>query len=127
MTGLAWTALGGATLDIEASLVHANARRLQLTGNLGEVMRESAEIAYSYISSHLPEFGARPGFFDTSHIHLHVPQGATPKDGPSAGISMARAARYPHLALDICRAPRYGVRHGNPKPRQAYAEYARGA
>ncbi|MDD5331101.1 MAG: magnesium chelatase domain-containing protein, partial [Sulfuricella sp.] len=63
----------------------------KLTGKLGEVMRESAEIAYSYVSSHLKAFKGNPVFFDEAFVHLHVPEGATPKDGPSAGITMATA------------------------------------
>ncbi len=91
VTGLAWTAMGGATLDIEASLVHGNNRGFKLTGQLGDVMRESAEIAYSYVAAHLADFGAAKEFFDAAFVHLHVPEGATPKDGPSAGITMATA------------------------------------
>lgn len=91
VTGLAWTAMGGATLSIEATRVHIKGRGLKLTGKLGEVMRESAEIAYSYISSHLKAYKTNPGFFDDALIHLHVPEGATPKDGPSAGITIATA------------------------------------
>lgn len=90
-TGLAWTALGGATLNIEATRVHTLNRGFKLTGKLGEVMRESAEIAYSYIASHLKQFQGDPAFFDAAFVHLHVPEGATPKDGPSAGITMATA------------------------------------
>ena len=91
ITGLAWTALGGTTLDIEATVIHNKSRSLKLTGQLGEVMRESAEIAYSYVSSHLEEFGAKANYFDKAAVHLHVPEGATPKDGPSAGVTMATA------------------------------------
>ncbi len=91
VSGLAWTALGGATLPVEASLVHRNSRGLKLTGRLGDVMQESAQIAYSYLSAHVAEFGAQSDFFDKALIHLHVPEGATPKDGPSAGITMASA------------------------------------
>ena len=91
VTGLAWTALGGATLSIEASLVHTKNRGFKLTGRLGEVMQESASIAYSYISAHLEDYQADPKFFDEAFVHLHVPEGATPKDGPSAGITMATA------------------------------------
>ncbi len=91
INGLAWTAMGGATLVIEATKVHTKNRGFKQTGKLGEVMRESAEIAYSYISSHLHEFGGEPTFFDEAFVHLHVPEGATPKDGPSAGITMATA------------------------------------
>ena len=91
VTGLAWTPMGGATLSIEATQVHSANRGFKLTGKLGEVMRESAEIAYSYVSAHLKEFKGDPAFFDAAFVHLHVPEGATPKDGPSAGITMATA------------------------------------
>ena len=91
VTGLAWTALGGATLDVEATRVHTLNRGFKLTGKLGEVMKESAEIAYSYIASHLKEYKADTKFFDSSFVHLHIPEGATPKDGPSAGVTMATA------------------------------------
>ncbi|KAB2930815.1 MAG: endopeptidase La [Candidatus Contendobacter sp.] len=91
VTGLAWTAMGGVTLNVEASLVHSKNRGFKLTGRLGEVMQESANIAYSYLSAHLEEYQADPRFFDEAFVHLHVPEGATPKDGPSAGITMATA------------------------------------
>ncbi len=91
VTGLAWTAMGGATLSIEASRVHSSQRGFKLTGQLGDVMKESAEIAYSYVSSNLRRFKGDPTFFDKSFVHLHVPEGATPKDGPSAGVTMATA------------------------------------
>lgn len=91
VTGLAWTAMGGATLYIESSRVHQMGRGLKLTGKLGEVMQESANIAYSYLLSHLEHYDIAPSFFAESLVHLHVPAGATPKDGPSAGITMATA------------------------------------
>jgi len=95
MTGLAWTSLGGTTLNIEVARVHQKSRGLKLTGNLGKVMKESAEIAYSYIASSFSDDFCKNGscgdFFDKSLIHLHVPEGATPKDGPSAGITIASA------------------------------------
>lgn len=90
-TGLAWTAMGGATLPIESSRIHTLNRGFKLTGRLGDVMKESAEIAYSFIVSHLKDYRCDPDFFDTSMVHLHVPEGATPKDGPSAGITIATA------------------------------------
>ena len=90
-TGLAWTAMGGATLAIESSQIHTLNRGFKMTGKLGEVMRESAEIAYSYVSAHLKDYRCDPDFFDISMVHLHVPEGATPKDGPSAGITIATA------------------------------------
>jgi ATP-dependent Lon protease len=91
VTGLAWTAMGGATLSIEATQVHGKGRGFKLTGQLGGVMKESAEIAYSYVSSHVKAFGGKEEFFDQAFLHLHVPEGATPKDGPSAGVTMATA------------------------------------
>ncbi|MEN9465376.1 MAG: endopeptidase La [Pseudomonadota bacterium] len=91
VTGLAWTAMGGATLPIEAACVHEQTRGFKLTGKLGEVMKESAEIAYSYTAAHAKHFGGSAEFFDKRFIHLHVPEGATPKDGPSAGVTMTTA------------------------------------
>jgi ATP-dependent Lon protease len=91
VTGLAWTAMGGATLSLEATRVHRKQRGFKLTGQLGDVMKESAEIAYSYVASRTKEFGIAEDYFDRAFIHLHVPEGATPKDGPSAGITMATA------------------------------------
>ncbi len=105
ITGLAWTSMGGATLPIEATRIHTLNRGFKLTGQLGEVMKESAEIAYSYISSNLKKFGGDAGFFDQAFVHLHVPEGATPKDGPSAGITMASAL----LSLARDQAPKKGV------------------
>jgi len=91
VTGLAWTSMGGATLPIEANKIHELSRGLKLTGKLGDVMKESAEIAYSYVCSHTKSYQLHPEFFDKCLIHLHVPEGATPKDGPSAGVTMATA------------------------------------
>lgn len=105
ITGLAWTSMGGATLPIEATLIHTLNRGFKLTGQLGDVMKESAEIAYSYVSSHLKQFGGDPSFFNEAFIHLHVPEGATPKDGPSAGVTMASAL----LSLARDQAPKKGV------------------
>ncbi len=91
VTGLAWTAMGGATLDVEATRSHSFTRGFKLTGQLGDVMKESAEIAYSHVVGNAEHFGIEQEFFENSMIHLHVPAGATPKDGPSAGITMASA------------------------------------
>jgi ATP-dependent Lon protease len=91
VTGLAWTAMGGATLDIEASSTHDFNRGFKLTGKLGDVMKESAEIAYSYVVGNAEKLGVEKSFFEKAMIHLHVPAGATPKDGPSAGVTMASA------------------------------------
>ena len=91
VTGLAWTAMGGATLPIEASVVNNKKSGFKLTGNLGAVMKESAEIAYSYVTSNLSDYKAKKDLNNNAFVHLHVPEGATPKDGPSAGITMATA------------------------------------
>lgn len=89
--GLAWTSLGGATLYIEATAIPSKTKGFTQTGQLGNVMKESTEIAYSYIRSKAKQFGIDTDFFEKHFIHLHVPAGATPKDGPSAGITMATA------------------------------------
>ena len=91
VTGLAWTAMGGATLPIEATVVHEKDRSLKLTGQLGKVMTESAQIAHSFVTTNAARYGVDEGWFMSHALHLHVPEGATPKDGPSAGISMTSA------------------------------------
>jgi len=88
VNGLAWTAVGGEMLRIEALSMAGNGK-LELTGNLGDVMKESAKAAISYIRSHSDVFGVNPKFTEEKDIHIHVPEGAVPKDGPSAGISIA--------------------------------------
>ncbi len=89
--GLAWTAMGGATLDIEASAIPSKSGSFKQTGQLGNVMQESTQIAYSYVRSLIASQKGDADFFNKHFIHLHVPAGATPKDGPSAGITMALA------------------------------------
>lgn len=91
VTGLAWTSVGGEILFIETSLSEHKGGGLTLTGNLGDVMKESASIALEYIRSHARELNIEPRIFNYYNIHVHVPEGATPKDGPSAGITMATA------------------------------------
>ncbi len=91
VTGLAWTSMGGATLQVEATAVPSKTKGFKQTGQLGSVMQESADIAFSYVMAHLKEYGAKEDFFDQHFVHLHVPAGATPKDGPSAGVTMATA------------------------------------
>ncbi len=91
VTGLAWTAMGGDTLTIEATRVHNNKHGFKLTGNLGDVMKESASIAYSYIVANLTTLQGDVKYIEDAFVHLHVPHGATPKDGPSAGVTMATA------------------------------------
>ena len=91
VTGLAWTQLGGVTLPIEAIRVHEKNSGFKLTGKLGEVMQESASIAYSHVRANLKSFKIDKKYFDNAFIHIHVPEGATPKDGPSAGVTIATA------------------------------------
>lgn len=89
--GLAWTALGGATLYIEAIKVSSEKNEMKLTGQAGQVMKESSEIAWSYLHSSLIKYAPGYTFFEKSQVHIHIPEGATPKDGPSAGITMVTA------------------------------------
>ena len=97
--GLAWTPAGGDVLFIEASRM-AGTGTLTLTGHLGDVMKESARAALSWFRAHAAAYGADPDFFKNAEIHLHVPSGAIPKDGPSAGVTMAAA-----LASELTRRP----------------------
>jgi ATP-dependent Lon protease len=89
VTGLAWTAVGGEILFIETSLSKGKGGKLTLTGNLGDVMKESAIIALQYVKAHCDSLGVDYRVFDNWNMHIHVPEGATPKDGPSAGITIA--------------------------------------
>jgi ATP-dependent Lon protease len=89
--GLAWTAVGGEILFIEATLLEAGERKFKITGQLGSVMKESAETALSWVRSHASSLGIDATLFKTSDLHIHIPQGAIPKDGPSAGVTMAVA------------------------------------
>src|SRR4029079_15723227 len=88
--GLAWTAAGGEVLFIEASRMSGTGS-LTLTGQLGEVMKESARAALSWLRTHAREYGIDPEFFKNAEMHVHVPSGAIPKDGPSAGVTMVAA------------------------------------
>jgi ATP-dependent Lon protease len=105
VTGLAYTALGGSTLHIEATPIPSGRGGFKQTGQLGGVMVESSEIAYSYVRSLFVDDPEAKDFFEKNMIHLHVPAGATPKDGPSAGITMACAL----YSLVTGRAPKAGV------------------
>lgn len=89
VTGLAWTSVGGEILFVETSIDKGKGGKLGLTGNLGDVMKESATIALQYLKEHCDIIGIAPDFFENHNIHIHVPEGATPKDGPSAGITIA--------------------------------------
>ena len=106
-TGLAWTAVGGETLCVETSVSEGKGGKLTLTGNLGDVMKESAMLAMEYVRAHATSLGLTSDIFETHNLHVHVPEGAVPKDGPSAGITIAtsiasaltgRCVR-PHLAM----------------------------
>lgn len=89
VTGLAWTAVGGEILFVESSLSKGKGEKLTLTGNLGDVMKESAVIALQYIKAHADLLGIPENAFEKWNVHIHVPEGAIPKDGPSAGVTMA--------------------------------------
>ena len=91
VTGLAWTAMGGATLPVELRRIHDDSRGLTVTGQLGDVMQESARIALDHVVADAARYGVDAHWFDTANLHIHVPAGATPKDGPSAGVTMATA------------------------------------
>ena len=88
VTGLAWTAVGGEILFVESSLIKGKGEKLTLTGNLGDVMKESAMLALQYVHAHAADFEIDEQRFDQWNVHIHVPEGAIPKDGPSAGITM---------------------------------------
>jgi len=90
-TGLAWTALGGVTLYIETIKIPGEKTAMKLTGQAGDVMKESSEIAWSYLHSAIGKYAPGFTFFEKSQVHMHIPEGATPKDGPSAGITMVTA------------------------------------
>ncbi len=98
-TGLAWTSHGGATLYIETIKVAADKTDMTLTGQAGEVMKESSQIAWSYLHSVIYKYAPGHTFFEKSHVHIHIPEGATPKDGPSAGVTMVSALLS--LLLDV--------------------------
>ena len=99
VNGMAWTELGGDLLRIEAMALPGTGH-LELTGSLGDVMKESARAAISYIRSLSPALGIESDFYKTNDIHIHVPEGAVPKDGPSAGVTMVTA-----LVSELCGIP----------------------
>jgi ATP-dependent Lon protease len=99
-TGMAWTEAGGEVLYVEATVV-PNARGIRLTGQLGKVMRESARAAQTYVRAHARDFGLDPALFRHAGVHIHVPAGAVPKDGPSAGVAMATALASAYAGLTV--------------------------
>jgi len=86
--GLAWTSMGGATLYVEAIKVPAEKTEMKLTGQAGDVMKESVQIAWTYLHGKINTYAPGMAFFEKSSVHVHIPEGATPKDGPSAGVTM---------------------------------------
>lgn len=105
--GLAWTALGGATLYVESIKVASEKTEMKLTGQAGQVMKESSEIAWSFLHGSVEKYAKGHSFFERSQVHIHIPEGATPKDGPSAGITMVTSLLS--LLLGVGVAPDLGM------------------
>lgn len=105
-TGLAWTSMGGATLYVESIRVPGEKTEMKLTGQAGQVMKESSEIAWSYLHGSVHKYATGYTFFEKSQVHMHIPEGATPKDGPSAGVTMVTSLlsllRNEPVAQDLC-------------------------
>ncbi len=105
-TGLAWTSMGGATLSVESIKIPSEKTEMKLTGQAGQVMKESSEIAWSYLHGSIHKYAPGHTFFEKSQVHIHIPEGATPKDGPSAGVTMVTSLlsllRDEPVAQDLC-------------------------
>lgn len=102
VTGLAWTAVGGEILFVESSLSKGKGAKLTLTGNLGDVMKESAMLAFEYVHAHAECFGIKEDLFENWNVHIHVPEGAIPKDGPSAGVTMVTSLVSSFTQRKVC-------------------------
>jgi len=117
VTGLAWTEVGGEILTIESVLVPGKGK-VQHTGKLGDVMQESVSAAMSYVRSRAPSFGIKPTLFEKRDLHVHVPEGATPKDGPSAGIAMATSIVSVLTGIPIRKDDEVTIVRGSNKGRE---------
>ena len=116
VTGLAWTAVGGEILYVESSISKGKGI-LSMTGSLGDVMKESATLALEYIKSHAEELGIQPSAVEEHNVHIHVPAGAVPKDGPSAGITMVTSLASSLTGRKVKESPRHD--RGNHPERQS--------
>ncbi len=110
VTGLAWTAVGGEILYVESSISKGKGI-LSMTGSLGDVMKESATLALEYIKSHAEELGIQPSAVEEHNVHIHVPAGAVPKDGPSAGITMVTSLASSLTGRKVKESPRHDRRN----------------
>ena len=130
VTGLAWTEVGGELLTIEGVMMPGKGK-MTVTGNLSDVMKESISAAASYVRSRAVDFGVEPPLFDRRDIHVHVPEGATPKDGPSAGIAMATAIVSVITGIpvrrDVAMTGEVTLRGPRPADRRPQGEAPRGA
>ena len=124
--GLAWTSVGGDTLQIEVNVMPGKGE-LMLTGQLGDVMKESARTGISYIRSVSKKYAISPDFFEKHDIHVHIPEGAVPKDGPSAGITMAVAMLSAITEKKVRGRFGYDRRSDAERARAAYRRFERKA
>ena len=101
VNGLAWTAVGGEMLQVEVAVLEGTGK-LELTGSMGDVMKESAKAAITFVRAHAKEYSVETDFYKTKDIHIHVPEGAVPKDGPSAGVTMTTALVSALSGVPVC-------------------------